>query len=57
MTKYINVQMNIETHALVKEHCKTSKQTISGCIEKLVLDNLKSNKSITANVLKVTSKQ
>jgi len=53
MKKYINVQMNIETHAIVKKHCKLSKQSISGCIEKLVLDNLVITQLIPNHTLKV----
>tara|TARA_B110000305_G_C19126638_1_gene486906 strand:- start:436 stop:594 length:159 start_codon:yes stop_codon:yes gene_type:complete len=51
MSKYINVQMKREIHAIVKEHCNTSKQTISGCIEDLVETYLK--KSVPTNILKV----
>lgn len=45
--------MNIETHAIVKKHCKLSKQSISGCIEKLVLDNLVITQLIPNHTLKV----
>lgn len=62
MGKYINVQMNREVHEIVKNHCKTSKQSISGCIEKLVLDNLikdrikpKNSKIELKGVLRVAS--
>lgn len=36
MSKYVNIQMTREIHAIVKEHAKKHKQTISGCIEELV---------------------
>jgi len=58
MGKYINIQMNREIHAIVKEHCKTSKQSISGCIEKLVIENLIPKKVLhvepVRNVLKIS---
>ena len=51
MSKYVNVQMKREIHSIVKDHCKQSKQTISGCIEELVETHL--NKPKPTNVLKV----
>jgi len=53
MSKYVNVQMKREVHAKVKEHCKYSKQTISGCIEKLVELHLDKPKVLPNRILKV----
>ncbi len=52
MTDNINVQMKREIHAIVKEHCKYTKQSISGCIEQLVELYIKKEKNMT-NVLRV----
>jgi hypothetical protein len=51
MSKYVNIQMKREIHSIVKEHCKHSKQTISGCIEQLVESYIAKPKP--TNVLKV----
>lgn len=54
MNKYVNVQMKREVHAKVKEHCKSSKQTISGCIEELVERHLDKPKVLPNKILKVS---
>jgi hypothetical protein len=43
--------MKKEIHSIVKEHCKHSKQTISGCIEELVETYL--SKPTPTNILRV----
>lgn len=52
MNNNINIQMKREIHAIVKEHCKVTKQSISGCIEQLVETYIKKSEN-TSNRLPV----
>jgi hypothetical protein len=42
-----NIQIKIETHQLLKEHCKENGLLMKGFIEKLIMNELNKNKKGT----------
>lgn len=49
--KYAMVQIDAEVHQLLKEFCKEKGYKISGLVETLIKDKVKSSKPLPKNVL------
>ena len=51
MKKYAMVQIDAEVHQMLKEFCKEKGYKISGLVETLIKDKVKSVKPLPKNVL------